>query len=540
MIQDNKRKLDVLKQPQAEMFEELFNLQEKIAKKGNPGELLDKNGKVVTETVETPMQQGGIMDLATEYNIPQERALELMKMAQQGMEQPQDANRMQQIFQTVSQMLQQGMPPEEIAQQLSQMGVPSDQIEQIIMQVAQQIQAPQNEQQPMQQGGGFTFSTKYKPNITGYDVEGNSVVDVENLENVESMQPYTGKGYGAQMSEVNKTINAHNWYFDTEEKKQAFREASMKEGEQPEIKQFQEAYNKEIEKRAKDAGVPEAEIKNVIKEVGFTGEGVQKFDGKFGAFTSTRPLFNFSKQNGEVKAEIVATPSEETTVDRSITKNVLPNLPIDLRLTPSALTPLNKEQISLDRIEPIKATLETMLAEQERQRQADVERVQMSGLPPQMQEAILAQGLSSSQMASNDAISKTENFNAQNQFQADQFNIGQAGKEDITNANFNKVYQDQMLASMANTERDWRNYFTEGNLQRRADWRTIDSVNMLNAPNDQFAYVPGSGIVELNNKASDLSLPSLTEEQVKNMTGKQVIDYYNKSKQKSTYTNKPL
>ena len=171
----------------------------------------------------------------------------------------------------------------------------SDQVMQLIQAVAQQMQgqSPQEEammkeggELPMyQEGTGYTFSTRTTPKLEGYETEGVSILDQDTLSDVELIQPYTGKGYGAKMADVEKTMNIHKWYFDTDEKKNAFREAVAKEGEQPEVKKFQEAYNNEVENRAIRAGVPEQDVKKIVQDVGFSSEGVKKLDGLFGAFT---------------------------------------------------------------------------------------------------------------------------------------------------------------------------------------------------------------------------------------------------------------
>ena len=344
------------------------------------------------------------------------------------------------------------------------------------------------------------------------------------------MQPYTGQGYGAKMTEAQKTIDLHKWYFDTEEKKKAFIEATKKEGVQPEIKAFQEAYNEETKKKAKSAGVPDSEIDGIIKEVGFTGDGVQQFDGKFGAFTSSRPMFNFSKKNGEVKVEVkeskpLPTNLEEkpiVPIDR--TQTVAPWLPQALRLAPSSLDPLAKEQVNLQRIEPVKLTTEPMLAEQERQRQTDVARVQATGLTPQQQEALLAQGLSSSQLASNDAIGKVEMANQQNQFQADQFNIGQTAKEDITNAQYRQAYQNQILGSLNAYERDLRNFYTQDYLDRTQAYKDIENINLLNAKTDNFQYIPGQPVQYLSNQSVSYATPNLNKV-LEEMTAQERVEY---------------
>jgi hypothetical protein len=203
----------------------------------------------------------------------------------------------------------------------------------------------------------------------------------------------------------------------------------------------------------------------------------------------------------------------------------MPSFPVDLRMPPSALSALNKPYVPFGRQEAIKATAEPMLAEQERLRQGELERINQTGLSPQQMEALSATGLASSQMAANDAIGKVENFNAQNQFQTDQFNLQQRTKEDMSNAQFSQKYQDQMLGSMAATERDWKNYFTEGNLQNRMNYNDINNANLLNAKNEQYAVVPGQGVIFKNNQSQNLSSGSLSDDVWNDMTTEQQAEY---------------
>ena len=193
------------------------------------------------------------------------------------------------------------------------------------------------------------------------------------------------------------------------------------------------------------------------------------------------------------------TSAQQEIVARDNVKNIQANFPTFIP-TYSPMQPIAKEEISIPRLDPIKMTPEPMLAEQERQRQTDAERVEQTGMSPQQQEAILAQGLASSQMASNDAISKVETWNAQNQFATDQYNVGAQTKEDIMNAQFRQDFQGKALQTLANQEADIENKRKSAFLQNQSDRKYVDQINMANMTSDQFALVPGQGIVALNNK----------------------------------------
>ena len=125
------------------------------------------------------------------------------------------------------------------------------------------------------------------------DSKGNPVkVNNKNVAQEGGTQKYNqNRGYGNAMSNLDSTLNTHSWYFDNEDKKTAFRQAALKEGSQKEVLDFQNAYNTEIIRRAKQEGKSEEEINRMLNQTGFTNKGSQKLDGKFGNFTSTRPMY---------------------------------------------------------------------------------------------------------------------------------------------------------------------------------------------------------------------------------------------------------
>lgn len=91
----------------------------------------------------------------------------------------------QQVMQGVAIMLQQGAQPEQIAKQLVEMGIPQEQVVQLIQAVMQQLQGGQAEAQPMRYGGfatgGASNEESYEDDLSddeianlraqGYDVE---------------------------------------------------------------------------------------------------------------------------------------------------------------------------------------------------------------------------------------------------------------------------------------------------------------------------------------------------------------------------------
>jgi hypothetical protein len=482
-----------------EAFEILFNEQEKLPKK-NSSPMMQEGGNIPPE----------IAQLAEQYGIPVEKAMELIAQ-QQGQEQPQEQGG--DVMQQVMSMLQQGASPEQVVQELVSAGYPQEEAVAIIEQVMtqsqgspQQEQIPMNEEgMPMAQGGGYTFSTRLTPTIEGYDVSGRSVLNQDQLSDVELMQPYTGQGYGAKMASVEDTIKVHDWYFDTEEKKNAFREASKKQGNQPEVLEFQKAYNEKITEKGKQAGLSQKDIEATIEQVGFSDKGVQKLDGKFGAFTSTRPLYDFTKKEGKVEPKVIDAPVDinlqnNQPINRQVTKNIVPLLPYFPQLPPNSMQIPKRQQVDLSRIEPVKIGVEPNLAEAERARIARA--MSYASLSPEVASAMQSADLMATQQANNQAISAMEVANAQAQFQADQFNAQQRDRETLTNLGLDKQYEREMFTTLANQDTDWRRYYNAEALQQKQNYMDIQNLNLVNALTPNYQYNLGTGQVDFLNPAT--------------------------------------
>jgi len=491
-VEESQAKLDDLKGAQNFVFEDIFARQEAIPKRGG-GELINEDGSKMEVKEENPAyQQGGhIYELAKKHNISIDRAQQLMQSGGEVVEQtPQEAQQMpspEEIITAFAQATQQD--PQIIVEQLQKLA-PEEQQQALQSMVEQLQQQPAPEQQMseetmMQQGGGYSFSTRYLPKSTDYVTEDSSILNQDVLSGVEEFQPFTGKGYGAKMADVAKTIDTHSWYFDTDKKKKDFAEAVLKEGRQPEIVAFQEAYNKELEKRAESAGVPKTEIANIKKEVGFADKGIQKVDGLFGAFTSTRPLYNFSKKNGEVVAQPEFNQGEMTS-----TPNVIPQ-DTSVGFQPYITPPSGRKGVILETVQPpqyerVKRAFEqgeTAIAGQ-----ADTRRQQLvaSGLPPQIQEALMAGDLATSQAASNQNIASVEQFNAQNAQEIRNKQEDSNFKANLFNVNQRDAYFQRNTASQDNAEIAQKLYneqFNKLGYQQQAD---LTNRNLVNATAENY------------------------------------------------------
>ena len=420
-----------------------------------------------------------------------------------------------QLVQSTLQQMQGQFPQEE--QMEGQMSNPQEE--------AQEPQMKEGGKLPVyQEGTGYTFSTRTTPKLEGYETEGVSILDQDSLSDVELMQSYTGKGYGAKMADVEKTMDIHKWYFDTDEKKKAFREAVLKKGEQPEVRMFQEAYNNEIENRAIRAGVPEQDVKKIVQDVGFSKEGVKKLDGLFGAFTSTRPLYNFSKKDGKIEV----TPTEvDPTTNQPVrgkdlgAKTVMANLPQDLLLPPSSLARLYKGEVRFGELDPTKMSAKAQNVEAERQRQTAAKELYF--LNPQQRAALMASGLGQTQMATNQAIGQAEMFNAQQKQQVDQFNLQNNMKEDLTNIELNQDFERRNLAGQGKYEANMRGFYNNFNAIQRQNFADVRDLNLANAAFDKY-QTDGSNIMFMPSDTvlnSQGTMKGITKEQYDKMTDAQ-------------------
>lgn len=400
--------------------------------------------KDIFEAIYPVAQQGGKFEsLAKKYGISLERAQQLM---QEGGQTQQEQISPEQIITAFAEATQQD--PNTIMQQLQQM--PPEEQQQALKAMMQQLQGGQ---EAMQQGGkiyaqeGYSFSTRATPKLAGYETDGTSILNQDVLSGVEEFQPYTGKGYGAKMEDVEKTINTHSWYFDTDKKKNDFRAAVVKEGRQPEVVAFQEAYNKELEKRAEKVGIPKTEIEGIKKQVGFSDKGVEKVDGLFGAFTSTRPLYNFSKKDGEIKIEAKTPEYNYGETATQQTSQVAPDNTFGF--TPYITPPSPRKGVILETATPpqyerAKRSFEAGQSALENQLEARRQQLAASGLNPMQQEALMANEAANTQEATNRNIASVEQFNAQNKaatanrqedanFKTNLFNIGQRDQYFVRN-----------------------------------------------------------------------------------------------------------
>ena len=532
-ISDKKAKLNTLKEPQSMVFDDLFNKQEQIPKRGNPGELLDKNGKVVEESSDNPAQQGGkykkdeyyqeggnIEALAQKYNITPERAHELLSMQQGGVQTQQEEQvegqqsnpqeeqgeiNPQEIMSQVAQALQQGADPQEILQQLIQSGVDEQSATQILQQVIQQLQGGQEQPQEqvaqqgieyMEQGGEKKIDST---NIDNFTQDPSSIGGLPYTpRDTASNDIWKGNNY------ENKWIPMVNEAMSDPEKAKKIEEwlLSSKSQFSPNIKN-------QIE------GLKGEERKNKITQL-----ATDKFPGLF--------------HNAFLEALKVTTPTETTTDTGATTNvesnnttqapdkvtNVLPWTPQRQIYNPT-LDPLAIASWNGTRLNQNAQSTEPMLQEQARQTNTNIERIRNSGLPPQQQEALIAQDLAANQIASNDAIFKTGMANQADKARVDTYNAQISDKENLFNEEARQQYQDKAYGALNSYRDSLQNIANQNFIDTNAASENIKKMNYYNAGLDNYA-ITDNGIQYLNNRATNMALPSIDKMSYKNMTPAQV------------------
>jgi hypothetical protein len=481
-VSKKKEALNGLKQ---QAFATIFHEQEKIPKKGNGSEILDKSGNPIK-------QEGGVQGQPSPEQI-------IQAYAQLAGQDPQQ----------VIQQLQQ-LPPEEQQAALGQM-----------MQALQQGQGQQAapEEQPQMREGGmynelpkhqeakvvaptdvkYDFSTKY-PSIPlpGYEVRGNQVVQKDQLTGVEGTQHYVpGVGYGIQMQPVDKTMATHDWYFNTPEKKEAFRKAVVKKGAQPEVLDFQKSYDEEVIKRGKAAGLSDEQISNIVNDIGFSGEGVRKRDSLFGAYTSSRPLIDFSKTPEEEPIPGVD-PQQPQPIRRDVVKNIVSLEGLPELIPPSAPIAPYLQQVNLSRLEGKKGSVENQLQASENARQAAYQATK--GLPPAQAAAMMANYLATSGQQDTTGIAQQEMQDLGDKARIEQYNAGQGDKEQILNEQLKKQYEKEAFATLNVNEQNWRNYYDANDANRKALSDKIERRNIMNLGLDNY-QLNGNGGFDFVNKS---------------------------------------
>ena len=238
--------------------------------------------------------------------------------------------------------------------------------------------------------------------------------------------------------------------------------------------------------------LPKNELDKLNKEgINTAWELKQKYPDLYKQYVGDKGLksdFWLGKEGDDTPEATTPTDDQkkkEDTVTLEGTKFTAPPLlPEYFTLPPSALQNIYKGEMRFGEIDPTKISPEPSLVEAERQRQSVGSQAYF--LPDAQRASVLASSLGQTQMAANDAIGKSEMFNAQQQQQADQFNLQNQMKEDLTNQQLNMDFEKRNLQGQAMYENNLRSYFNELNNQNAAKWNYIDKRNILNQGFDNF------------------------------------------------------
>lgn len=486
----------------------------------------------IVNAVAQSLQQGEapetILQQLIEAGVDEQSAQQIIQNVMAQMQQPQEEMAMQQeatmqnggeinddplnnLLQEIMSLKQQGVPDEQINNYLLEQGLPQEQIDMIM---SEMTEAPM-----MQDGDGYTFQTMFNNEFIDP-----KYITKESPLTVETIQSRVGeKGYGKNVQDIEAFINAHDWYFTDEKKKLQFKQAVAKGGKQQAVKDFQSSYNKELEKRATEAGLGKEQIETIKKEYGFdeTGkERVKAIDGLFGGFTSSRPIGTFKKEAPKQEPQTVSitTPETEEKVEEKKTQEtpttpfvptqtstnrfnqftrVKPTLPPTALQTPPLFVPQTQE------VQPVKISDEAAQREIGRIGQQAIQATQQN--VGAQQQANIANIFGRMSDKSADIRSQTEAQNAQAKLQVD-FQNAQARNiqsQNLANALTNYVAGTQRAVDITN--QDIRNYYDDIWSQRLGAFKENAEMNLVANMFANYTIDPLTG--QLKFKETNNQLP---------------------------------
>lgn len=147
-------------------------------------------------------------------------------------------------------------------------------------------------------------------------------------------------------------------------------------------------------------------------------------------------------------------------------------------LPPSPLEAQLKVENRFGRIDPIKIGIDQNIQEIANSRQ--FVQSQLEGMPDSQRAAALAGLLATSNQAINSAATQTNVINAQNQSQAEIFNIGQADRENIAAGSNALNYESRALRGRALAEEELRNWYDRNKTVALNNFKTQQQLNLMN------------------------------------------------------------
>lgn len=203
-------------------------------------------------------------------------------------------------------------------------------------------------------------------------------------------------------------------------------------------------------------------------------------------------------ENGNVKFK---EPKERATTDG------LMMLPYQAPLPPSALQGTIKPEARFDRVSSTEIDIEPYLQDLRDKESAQVRLLE--GLSPNERVAALSNMRANTQRAESDSRMKIDTQDLSSAEKALYTNAQIQRQEDILNNNYRQGYEARQYRAQALTDQEINDYYNnlrDLNIQKFKD---IHNLNLINARNEDMAYVPGRGFVrkttdkELLDKALD-------------------------------------
>lgn len=527
-LADLSKKKEALNKVKSEAFDAIFKEQEKIPKKGDGTQILDKSGKPMA-------QEGGVMDeniiaLAEQYGTTPEQILQILQdnnMKQEGGEQQsQGQPDPQQIIQAYAQMA--GQDPNQVMQQLQQMPPEEQQaaLQQMMAALQQGEQSSQEEQaegqmsapaeeQPMMQSGGYTKAQQAE-RLKDFYVNATSL-GYEGAKDIGSIQKFMVKEHPEEV------LN----YFTKSGQPLTAKHIDLLKKSAPEV--FD---NTGLKRDKKSADYTKEEKALIFKELGnfsktaegnaygvdnnFLLEGFQddKWDWRAPMLgRKVMPAVGF--KNPTISAPNMAryfSPQEKPVVEntpegvvetekpasRNPVKDIISLEGLPYVIPPSASLAPYLQQVSLSRLEGQKGSVENQLAASENARQAAYEATR--GLPPAQAAAMMANYLATSGQQDTAGIAQQEQQDLGNKSRVEQYNAGQSDKEQILNEQLKKQYEREAFGTLNVNEQSWRNYYDANQANQKALSDKIDRRNIMNLGMDNY-QLNGSGGFDFVNQS---------------------------------------
>ena len=229
-------------------------------------------------------------------------------------------------------------------------------------------------------------------------------------------------------------------------------------------------------------GKTEEEINAELEPYGLKYEDIKPYQNSAFKFVDITPPGEATEPPAEEDPEVdnEGTPIVDLTDRRQ--RKVYPQnffMPDQSVLPPTGQEAHLMGDIRLEQVDPIRIGIEDNIREINEQRNFVAKSV--DSLPTSQRAAVLANLMASSQKSTNQAITSANITNAQNQSQAELFNVGQAGQEEQFGYNNLMSFEQRQLGAKAKTEEEIRNYYDFNRKVALNNFQNTQKLNLLNS-----------------------------------------------------------